>query len=237
VYCKRLPPPAVSFAQFDAHAQSSFAASQLLMPNESAKPEATFGYLSMLEFVDHGYFGGYLIVSVLGRPLEFHCTAPVRPSHAQRILYGPTLEPYLLGEQIAGSLLDVAKLTPSLILSNREATLHARPRAGAPMAWLIEKQEQSESLSHPDCSNKRDASSAFCRSEIDAISARRTFHAGVHELQLPLGYESEQDIVCRLLLELSQQVEIAEPFGRIEEAIREAQRLGGRGAEANDQAA
>src|SRR6476660_1613426 len=145
----RLLRPAARFAQFDRRAQSFHAASQMLMPNESANGETTFGFLSMLEFAEHGYFGGYLIVSLLGRPLEFHCTMPVRPSHAQRILYGPTLEPYLLGEQIAGALLDVSKLTPSMILTNREATLHARPRAGAPIAWLIEKPKQPESLSHP----------------------------------------------------------------------------------------
>ena len=207
------------------------------MPNETATRETTFGYLAMLEFAEHGYFGGYLIVSLLGRPLEFHCTAPLRPSHAQRILYGPTLEPYLLGEQIAGALLDVAKLTPSLILTNREATLHARPRAGAPMAWLIEKPKQSESLSHPECSSAQGASSAFCRSEIDAATSHKAFQVGPHDLQLPFGYESEQDTVSRLIQELAQQLDVAEPFGRIEEAIREAQRLGGRGAEANEQAA
>jgi hypothetical protein len=207
------------------------------MPIENSTPETTFGYLSMLEYPEHGFFGGYLIVSLLGRPMEFHCTAPVRPSHAQRILYGPTLEPYLLGEQIAGSLLDVAKLTPSLILTNREATLHARPRAGGPRVWLIEKSDRSEGLAHPECSSTPGASSLFCRSEMDAAASHKSFQIGSQALQLPLGYESEQDAVSRLLLELAQQVEIAEPFGRIEEAIREAQRLGGRGAEANDQAA
>ena len=82
------------------------------MPNETPSQETTFGYLSVINSAEHGYFGGYLIVGPLGRPLEFHCTAPVRPSRAQQILYGPTLEPFLLGEQIAGAMLDAAKLKP-----------------------------------------------------------------------------------------------------------------------------
>src|SRR3954471_20719084 len=98
------------------------------MPNETPSQETTFGYLSVINSAEHGYFGGYLVVGPLGRPLEFHCTAPVRPSRAQQILYGPTLEPFLLGEQIAGPHAEGAKPEPSLILTNCEATLHARAR-------------------------------------------------------------------------------------------------------------
>src|ERR1700754_175998 len=109
------------------------------MPNETPIQETTFGYLSVINSAEHGYFGGYLIVGPLGRPLEFHCTAPLRPSRAQQILYGPTLEPFLLGEQIAGAMLDAAKLKPRLILTNCEATLHARSRISAPMVLMCER--------------------------------------------------------------------------------------------------
>src|SRR3954463_10876476 len=107
------------------------------MPNETLSQETTFGYLSVINSAEHGYFGGFLIVGHLGRPLEFHCTAPVRPSRAQQILYGPTLEPFLLGEQIAGAMLDAAKLKPRLILTNCDATLHARSRISSPMVQLL----------------------------------------------------------------------------------------------------
>src|SRR5262245_49628291 len=88
--------------------------------NGSNGQERTFGYLSVVKSAEHGYFGGYLIVCGLGRPLEFHCTAPIRPSRAQQILYGPTLEPYLAGEQICGALLEIAKLKPTVILTDFE---------------------------------------------------------------------------------------------------------------------
>ena len=110
------------------------------MSHGSDCQETTFGYLSALESAEHGYFGGYLVVSVLGRPLEFHCTAPIRPSRAQQILYGPTFEPYLLGEQICGALLDTAKLKPSVILTDCEAVLHARSRTGAPIVLVLAKE-------------------------------------------------------------------------------------------------
>src|SRR3954462_1989649 len=124
-------------AQFDSFIGCP-ASALFAMLNETPAQETTFGYLSVINSAEHGYFGGYLIVGPLGRPLEFHCTAPVRPSRAQQILYGPTLEPFLLGEQIAGAMLDAAKLKPRLILTNCEATLHARSRISSPMVLLCE---------------------------------------------------------------------------------------------------
>jgi hypothetical protein len=202
------------------------------MPSETAIQEATFGYLSVISSAEHGYFGGYLIVSLLGRPVEFHCTAPVRPSRAQQILYGPTLEPFLLGEQIAGALLDAAKTTPLLILTNSEATLHARSRIKSPMVLLCKTAEIS---AEPADQNRASTS----------LTANRPFNSGRHEsfsvesfkFILPIGFESEGDDATRLLTELIRHVDLSEPFGRIEEAVREAQRLGGRGAGSHDQAA
>ena len=42
----------------------------------AAAPRA-YGFLTAVESGSHGVFGGYLLVDPLGRPLEFHCTAPV----------------------------------------------------------------------------------------------------------------------------------------------------------------
>jgi hypothetical protein len=179
--------------------------------------ETTFGYLAIVESPEYGYFGGYLIISPLGRPLEFHCTAPVRPSRAQQILYGPTLEPYLIGEQICGALLGTAKLTPAVILTDCEATLDARARFGTPIV-LIARTELSAATSvvsndHPG--NPLD---------------RYTF-------QYASGFRTDESIAIGALRQLVTQVELVEPFARIREAIDEAQRIGGRGASANEQAA
>src|SRR5215211_6227838 len=132
------------------------------MPIETPSQETTFGYLSVINSADHGYFGGYLIVGPLGRPLEFHCTAPVRPSRAQQILYGPTLEPFLLGEQIAGTILEAAKLKPRLILANCEATLYVRSRISSPIVLLkamVESPASPDGAGPPPVTNN--ASTAF----------------------------------------------------------------------------
>lgn len=104
-----------------------------------ADPDAdgvSFGFLTTVESQAHGLFGGYLIVDALGRPLEFHCTAPVRVSRAQQILYGPTLQGHLHGRQVGGALLAEAKATPAVVLTDTEAMLHVRPHTSLPVALV-----------------------------------------------------------------------------------------------------
>ena len=200
------------------------------MPSETPSQEKNFGYFSVIHSAEDGYFGGYLIVGLLGRPVEFHCTAPVRPSRAQQILYGPTLEPFLLGEQIAGAMLDAAKLKPRLILTNCDATLHARSRIQCPMVWLINGGRAS--------SDPAAAAAGISLQEMTTSDGgpHDSFTIETFEFSLPIGFESDRDEATRHLNALVRQIDLAEPFGRIEEAIREAQRLGG-GTEAHDQAA
>jgi hypothetical protein len=210
------------------------------MSRQISISDKAFGYLTAVESEEHGYFGGYLVVSHLGRPLEFHCTAPIRPSRAQQILYGPTLEPYLLGEQISGALLSAAKLSPCVILTDCTATLHARERFEVPMALLLNAglpDEMGAVHASPSERDARTASNDGGAEASESSAASTKFTIGEHQLQLPFGYEQDEPALTDALSLLAQHVSLAEPFARIRDAIREAQRIGGRGTEAHDQAA
>jgi hypothetical protein len=210
------------------------------MTQESPEHEPTFGYLSAVETAEHGYFGGYLIVSAIGRPLEFHCTAPVLPSRAQQILYGPALHPYLIGDQIGGTLLDAAKHAPRVILTNQGDMVGLRARSRVPLVLLLEAfgvhQNTQTSLPAQGDNNAASGQSAVATHE-EHRSWGHPFLVRSQRLQLPLGYESDQETVVALLTILSERVELLEPFDRIYEAIREAQRIGGRGSDAHGHAA
>lgn len=215
------------------------------MSRAKAKDEPSFGFLSTLESPEYGHFGGYLIVSPLGRPLEFHCTSPVRPSRAQEILYGPTLQPYLIGEQISGALLAAAKLTPQLVFTDTAAMLAARSRSQSPMAYVISSTAANVENHVAEVDSRLNGLESNLDGSADASSAepsRLRYFDGLielcgYELQLPRGFEAEKDAVAQLATQLSQHVDLAEPFGRIHEAIREAQRIGGRAGESHGQAA
>lgn len=98
--------------------------------------EVTLGFLTIVEIADKGFVGGYLLTNVWGRPLEFQCTAPVKPSRAQEILYGPTLRPVLFGELIAATLIEKAAGEPALVLTDEETALGARPEVKVPVVCL-----------------------------------------------------------------------------------------------------
>lgn len=101
----------------------------------SSKPAV--GFLTVVDNPQHGLFGGYLILNLAGRPLEFHCTAPIKPNRAQQILYGPTLEAFLYGEQIGSTLLGHAKTSPLVVCTDREPVLSLRNLVDVPVALVL----------------------------------------------------------------------------------------------------
>lgn len=108
------------------------------MPLNSPDPrdELRFGFVSIIDLGAHAYIGGYLLVNLIGRPLEFHCTEPVKPNRAQQILYGKTLEPFLFGEQVAATLVANAELPADVICTDRHATLSLRGKVEVPTMWV-----------------------------------------------------------------------------------------------------
>jgi hypothetical protein len=98
------------------------------------------GFLATVASSTHGVFGGYLLVDEVGRPLEFHCTAPVRISRAQEILYGPTLRGELHGRRIGGSLVAAAGIQPRMVLVEDETMLLVQEETPLPVA-LVEPEE------------------------------------------------------------------------------------------------
>lgn len=165
-----------------------------------------FGFLSVVEDQQHGFFGGYLVLSQLGRPLEFHCSTPILPSKAQRILYGPTLRSFVLGELIGQTLVKKSQLAVEAVLTDDPEML------GLGLFWQgnlarVSDQERNacelgQSLSDaPTC-------------EIDGYRLTGSSTCGWTDESL-----------SELLAPLVSYVDLAEPFQRIREAIEEAQRV------------
>ncbi|MBL9124077.1 MAG: hypothetical protein JNG90_10630, partial [Planctomycetaceae bacterium] len=57
------------------------------MSGRDPQSPPALGFLTVVEHEQLGLIGGYLLLNLSGRPLEFHCTAPLKPNRAQQILY------------------------------------------------------------------------------------------------------------------------------------------------------
>jgi hypothetical protein len=185
------------------------------MSNSELKSKPALGFLTIIDNPQHGLFGGYLILNTSGRPLEFHCTAPIKPNRAQEILYGPTLEAFLYGEQIGQTLLKQSSLQPLVICTDREPALNVRQYISLPMV-LVLPPEQSVTIESDERILRID------RPHGSGPNLLR-FELGRNRLALPVRAEDERRIVEERLGELVDTFDLAEPFGRIREAIEEAQ--------------
>jgi hypothetical protein len=162
---------------------------------------AAFGFLTAVDSPTHGLFGGYLVVDVLGRPIEFHCTAPVKVTRAQQILYGPTLHGHLHGRQIGGALLAESTLAPVVVLTDHDAMLHVRPHTKLPLALV------------------RPLDGGLADGGFALGFALGFAHVSPHATDV-----AAEPLLREQLAELAAAVDLREPFDRIRAAIDEAQR-------------
>ncbi len=197
-----------------------------LMAVSGVNPESPLGFVTVVEDRSHGLFGGYLVLNRAGRPLEFHCTAPIRANRAQRILYGPTLRPYLYGEQIGRTLLEKGKLSPAVVLTDCEPMLAVDEFVSPPVVLL--GGEEADGVSS---SNDRLGKAEGKNWRIDGAQAAepnlRFFLIGGQRLALRRDADSkDEESVVQRIGDIAAGLDFSEPFERIRAAIDEARRGG-----------
>ena len=179
------------------------------MAPEASQPTPAFGFLTAVEDTRHGFFGGYLVLSERGRPLEFHCSTPVLASQAQQILYGATLRPYLLGELIGETLVAKSQLPVQAVLTDLEEMQSLALLRSEAIAWL----------------RPNETTSALPPSPSDDRLAAPELTLGNYRLSGSTTCHWQADWLRDTLAPLATHVDLMEPFERIREAIREAQRV------------
>jgi hypothetical protein len=160
----------------------------------SPKTSPCLGFLTVIENAELGLIGGYLLLNAAGRPLEFHCTAPVKANRTQEILYGPTLKPYLYGEQIGQTLLAKSKLRPLVVCTDSEPVLAVREFTEFPVVFVLRVQGPT----------------SFSLATNDVVAAPRF---AVDERAIRDNWPAQ-----------AEHLDLLEPFTRIREALDEAQR-------------
>jgi hypothetical protein len=160
------------------------------------------GFLVVLQ-ENGGYLGGYLVTNTWGRPLEFRLSSAVQPNKVQQVLYGGTLVPYICGDLIGKTLVDRAGVAVQLVVTTCEHALDLRLKLDVPVAWLVPADEaRAQGPLAVALPNNRGALVCHAR------------HPG------------DVEAIRKLLADLDGGLDLAEPFGRVKEAIAEARKMG-----------
>lgn len=168
----------------------------------------TLGFVSVRQHIDHGYIGGYLIVNAMARPLEFHCTMTVRPSRAQVLLYGPTIDDFVCGEQIAKALFTKAKVSPQLVFTDTIPCLAVSCVSDVPIVGIA-----GPDNSHTTTTLLRPSNTQL---------AIEPFEVGHSRYQRAASSNQVEEVTVDCLQQLSERFDLMEPFSRIIEALMEA---------------
>ena len=168
-----------------------------------ASDAATIGYYTVIENERTGWTGGLLILNSGGRPLEFQCTLPVRPSRAHEILFGSTLRDHLIGDVIGPLLIQKCRTPLSLLCCDQVEAMRLESSLDAPVALVAEAAEGDEGPITDDM----------------LVGSQCVSLAGA---SLRVVMEQVQR-VTQLAQQFGDLPDAIEPFERIREAIREAQ--------------
>jgi hypothetical protein len=195
------------------------------MTNDPAlEPPLAIGFLTVLDRSPQGLVGGYLVLNERARPLEFHATAPLRSNRVQEILYGPTLRPFLYGEQIGLTLVQASELRPLAVFTDCRPVLALAPLVDVPL-WLV--------LPPPSGTPgpEREPMARSFASEEDLPANFATLSCGANRLACsPSGARAASnrtDSAVQIdepLAAIVGALNLSEPFERIRAAIEEAQR-------------
>ena len=184
------------------------------------KSQGALGFLTVLEHEQLGLVGGYLILNPAGRPLEFHCTAPIKANRAQQILFGPTLESYLYGEQIGQTLLSKSSIEALAVCTDLELVLSVRDYVSLPVALVLGSEEKPAAAA-------TNAQASTWRVDTPHRAGLRLNHfaVGRNRLAVAVDRDADRETIAGRLQSL-EGFDLSEPFERIREAVEEAQKGG-----------
>jgi hypothetical protein len=167
------------------------------------KDQFRLGFLTAMEVPEQGFVGGLLITNRHGRPLEFQCTAPLKPNRTQEILYGSTLGPYVMGEVIARTLVEKVGVKPHLILTERTEILELRNHVAMPIGCL--DADQSEKV---------------------PSATESGFKIGRQWFRVHSGHNADRGELETQTTQVPKDADMREPFERVREALLETVKSG-----------
>ena len=149
------------------------------------------------------WLGGYLVTNAWARPLEFRLTSAVQPSRVQQILYGPNLEPHLVADLIAKTLLDKTAVSAQVVVCDHPHGCLLAGKVDSAMTYLA------------------------ADGTPEGFSAITGLPEWASRLRIQTDDREGCEATAHVLGCIPMPVDLSEPFQRLREAMQEARRLGG----------
>jgi len=191
------------------------------MTASEPKP-SMIGFISVLEH-NSDFYGGLLVLNTAGRPVEFHCTAPVKPTRSHQVLYGQTLASYVLADHIGPAMIGNVKSQPQLFCTDcielTEIDAKIAEMVFVPPTQIGEVENAARGL---------DEDKRFRFEAGHALGTGPQFlkllamQVGNQVVGINQALQDSQQAISQRLLPFLEQIELSEPFERIHNAIRES---------------
>jgi len=190
--------------------------------SKDAAAATTIGYFTTVYSERTGWTGGLLVLNGSGRPLEFQCTLPLRPSRAHEILFGTTLQEHLISEVIGPTLLQKCRTPISLLCCTQpeSATLQENLPTTSSAAGQPSGRSTVVGIIKDDGTDQAEDSVQAKRADWRKLGGHCSVSLGNASLLVAMEYLEDAEAAIAGLPDI---VDTLEPFERITEAIREAQ--------------
>lgn len=165
---------------------------------------ATIAYFTVVDDERTGWTGGLLVLNGGGRPLEFQCTLPVRPTRAHAILFGPTLREHLIGEVIGPLLVNKCRCAIGLLCCDQPESLGIKTSSSNFPIVLVDQATEPQ-----EGPIREDTLDGYATVQLAGTALRTA--------------DGEIERVRQLAERLADLPDAVEPFERIRQAIAEAQ--------------
>ncbi|MCL2683791.1 MAG: hypothetical protein FWE55_00960 [Synergistaceae bacterium] len=167
------------------------------------------GYIT-IDSQEDFFRGAALVTDCRGIPTDFRYTEPVRPTKLERILYGNALDIYLREDIILDNLLGAVHIKPAVWILADEELIDPVQRISRHPALVISESSRSPLEQSGQCEPTSEA--GVFMFQADNISA---------PFRLTVSQENISKIsqFAQLLTSAAENMELTEPFTRIERAL------------------
>jgi len=164
---------------------------------------------------EESWSGGLLVTDDKGLPLDFRYVEPIRPTKIQRLIYGGSLQRYLLLEAIGSTLLRDTSTKAKYVFTSDPLLLELETQNGTRFVSI--NKSDSEPLM---------VVGEWHSEEVGSVFVQLSTSGPPFELRFNADDENATSLIADELSEVAKELNFSEPLERVGQALEEICRNG-----------